>query len=249
MGEREPSRHTAYFEVLEACRKGEGCPICTLSLAAVAHYLDAIIYENVNDGPTRDAVVAARGYCNDHSWQLQEMGAALGTAIMYRDVLRHVAAALRRRPTGDRLGLFAARRQGGLLDGLGSLGGGESPGGGQTVSDPHTACPACQMRERSDLLYLAVLLEHLHEEDMAQAFRQAGGVCLVHLDQAADATHDTARLDRLLALQEDVLAALDGELSEFMRKHDYRFKDEGIGAEGDSWIRAIAMVAGQRGIR
>ena len=39
------------------------------------------------------------------------------------------------------------------------------------------------------------------------------------------------------------------ECGEFLRKHEYRFKDESMGAEGDSWIRAIAMVAGQPGIR
>jgi hypothetical protein len=32
-------------------------------------------------------------------------------------------------------------------------------------------------------------------------------------------------------------------------KHDYRYKDESLGTEGDSWIRAIAMAAGQPGIR
>ena len=40
-----------------------------------------------------------------------------------------------------------------------------------------------------------------------------------------------------------------GKCDEFLLKHGFRFKDESMGAEGDSWIRAIAMVAGQPGIR
>jgi hypothetical protein len=45
------------------------------------------------------------------------------------------------------------------------------------------------------------------------------------------------------------MQALDEELREFIRKHDYRFTGEGMGTEGTSWIRAIEMVAGKQGIR
>ena len=38
------------------------------------------------------------------------------------------------------------------------------------------------------------------------------------------------------------------ELDEFIRKQDYRFADEKIGAEGDSWMRAIRMIAGGEGV-
>src|SRR5579863_1343245 len=71
---RAPGKHTVYYDLLDACKKG-GCPICALALEAVARYLDATIYERVNDPRTRDAVVRARGYCNDHAWQLTEMRA------------------------------------------------------------------------------------------------------------------------------------------------------------------------------
>ncbi len=43
--------------------------------------------------------------------------------------------------------------------------------------------------------------------------------------------------------------ALRDELAEFIRKQDYRFRDEGLGAEGDAWIRAIAQVSGARHLR
>src|SRR5438132_10582066 len=103
-GLTKPSKHTVYYELLDACKKG-GCPICTMALDTVARYLDIVIYENVNDPQTRDAVVAARGYCNDHSWQLRAMtsGAALGAALMYRDVLQHVAEEIGRPSSGAKL--------------------------------------------------------------------------------------------------------------------------------------------------
>ena len=40
------------------------------------------------------------------------------------------------------------------------------------------------------------------------------------------------------------LEGLREELTEFIRKNDYRFKDEVMGAEGDSWRRAIVRLIG-----
>jgi hypothetical protein len=250
-GLTEPSKHTVYYELLDACTKG-GCPICTMALDTAARYLDIVIYENVNDPQTRDAVVAARGYCNDHSWQLRaRSGAAFGTALMYRDVLQHVAEEIGRQSTGGHRDIFTAdRNDGGLLNRLAKLAGSADAGGkGRDVADPHRACPACQTRKRYEVIYLGVLLDHLGQEEFTQALRGTGGLCLVHLDQARTATRDVHALERLWAVQRACLQALDEELREFIRKHDYRFTGEGMGTEGTSWIRAIEMVAGKPGIR
>jgi hypothetical protein len=250
VGEPRPSKHSPYFDVLDACRQ-RGCPICTLVLGVVRHYLDAIVYECVNDPPTRIAVVAAHGYCNDHSWQLREMRASLGAAIMYRDVLRQVMNSIAARQPGTRLRLFASRKLGtSVLGRITSIvNGAEPPGMGQSLSDPHLACPACQVRERSEFGYLGALLENIGDAEFVEVFRGSGGLCIVHLDQAASSARDIAALDRLLAVQVDLLQELDSELSEFLRKQDYRFGAKDIGREGDSWIRALAMVAGKPGIR
>jgi hypothetical protein len=250
MADRVTGKHNAYFDVLDACKEG-GCPICTLALAGVAHYLDAIFYESVNDPPTREGVTAAWGYCNDHSWQLRGMGAALGSAIMYRDVLCQVREAIARQGAGKERPMIPERRQDGTLrDRLTALiSGTDSADGGHGISDPHIGCPACLMRERTELLFLAVLLEHILEEPIAKAFEASGGLCLVHLDQALGLADDKGGLQRLLTIQSEQLRLLEHELSEFLRKHDYRFKDEDMGTDGDSWIRAIALVAGKPGIR
>jgi Family of unknown function (DUF6062) len=247
----EPSKHTVYYELLDACTKG-GCPLCTMALDTVARYLDIVIYENVNDPQTRDAVVAARGYCNDHSWQLRaKSGAAFGTALMYRDVLQHVAEEIGRHAAGGHRDIFTTdRNDGGLLERLAKWTGRSNVGGkGHDVADPHRACPACQTRERYELIYLGVLLDHLGEEDVTQALHSTGGLCLVHLDQASAASRHARALERLWDVQCACMQALDQELREFIRKHDYRFTGEGMGTEGTSWIRAIEMVAGKQGIR
>jgi hypothetical protein len=37
---------------------------------------------------------------------------------------------------------------------------------------------------------------------------------------------------------------MEATLDEFIRKHDYRFKDEIIGDERDVWLRALRSVSG-----
>jgi hypothetical protein len=223
-----------------------------MTLDTVVRYLDIVIYENVNDPQTRDAVVAARGYCNEHSWQLRATsGAAFGTALMYRDVLQHVAEEIGRQPVGGHRDIFTPdRSDGGLLDRLAKLAGrADADGKGCGITDPHVACPACQTRKRYEVIYLGVLLDHLGAEEFTQALQSAGGLCLVHLDQARTVTRDAHALERLWAVQRACMQSLLEELREFIRKHDYRFAGEGIGTEGTSWIRAIVMVAGKQGIR
>ena len=55
--------------------------------------------------------------------------------------------------------------------------------------------------------------------------------------------HEVVEL--LLTLAREKLAAIQVELSEFIRKHDYRFQHEPIGDEKHSWQRAINLVVGK----
>ncbi len=245
----QPDKHTVYYELLDACARG-GCPVCALTLAAVTSYLQAITYEHVNDPEFRDAIVAARGYCNTHSWRLRELRVALGTALMYRDVIRDAAAELARSATGGRSDLFGAGQgHGGVRGRLAALAGRDASDSGGRVTDPHRACPACQERDRYELLYLEALLDHTPDERMAQAFTDAGGLCMVHLDRLITTTRQSAALARLIALQRECLLRLHDELTEFIRKNDYRFSSEGMGVERDSWVRAVEIVAGKPGVR
>src|SRR5205807_2718998 len=144
--------------------------------------------------------------------------------FMYRDVLRHVAEESGRQPSGARLGLFTGGRGDGSM--LGRLVGrtGSAAGNGMdgSVADPHRACPACRVRERYERIYLGVLFDHLGAEEFTRALQSAGGLCLVHLDRASATTRNMRALERLWELQNACMQSLLEELSEFIRKHDYR---------------------------
>jgi hypothetical protein len=55
---------------------------------------------------------------------------------------------------------------------------------------------------------------------------------------------DEATFETLLEITKEKLVNLQEELSEFIRKHDHRFRHEKFETEGDSWHRAITQIAG-----
>ena len=87
-----------------------------------------------------------------------------------------------------------------------------------------------------------MLVHHLDHSNMGQAVAGSQGLCLPHLHRAL--AQDAHVVEMLLAKQALVLDGLAGELPAFIRSHDYRFSKEGLGAEGDAYLRAIAILVG-----
>jgi uncharacterized protein DUF6062 len=238
----------SYFDLLEACAK-PGCPQCRLSEKWVNSYLDAIMYESVNDPGTREQLHRSLGYCNEHAWRLPDTsgGAALGIAIIYRDLAGRILSALEkaRFVPANRLSLRQAQE---LLDR-------EKP----TVAmqalvrglQPHEECPACAHRDRMETIALTAMLNALAQGDerMQAALISSAGLCLPHLRRAFELARDEAAFDKLLAIGMEQVAALAAELDEFIRKSDYRFNKDGFGPEGAGWRRALAWMVGAKGVR
>jgi hypothetical protein len=75
-----------YFDVKEAL--GEpGCAVCRLVAIATDRYLRSLLHESVNNPGVRERLRASRGFCREHSWQLQRRGDPLGISIFWRDLL------------------------------------------------------------------------------------------------------------------------------------------------------------------
>jgi hypothetical protein len=238
----------SYFNLLEACAK-PGCPVCRLSEQVVNRYLDAIMYENVNDPGTREQLHRSLGYCSEHAWRLPDTGggASLGIAIIYRDLLRRAMGELEnaRFAPANKLSLRRAQE---FLDP-------EKP----TVAteavvrrlQPEAECPACAHRDMMETIALTAMLNALAQNDerMQAALKTSVGLCLPHLRRALELTRDETAFENLLAMTKEHLATLANELDEFIRKSDYRFNKDGFGPEGDSWRRALAWMVGAKGVR
>src|SRR6266545_8200387 len=159
--------HTVYFELRDSLGS-LGCALCALALRSMRRYFEVLGYESVNDPGLRNAVRAARGFCEVHGQMLREARDALGTAIIHRDILTVVTDAL-----------------GGTVYRTASLGdyvrlaiGGEVGAQGHGRADalaPQEACLACIRRQTTDETYVGVLMEHLTDAELLPLFCASAG--------------------------------------------------------------------------
>lgn len=226
-------RHTPYFNLLEALRAA-GCPLCRLGDRAAARFIDGVLYDSVTDPAMRASLVAAHGFCVSHSERLVAEHDALGSAIIYRSILKHLEAELADLADGGEPGVVARLRE-------------RWEQSGRSPLAAHTPCRACLERDKATDRALSTFSAHQSDAALREALAASSGFCLPHLRQAV------AQLDRparalLLERQAAAWDALHHELDELIRKHDHRFGDETIGAEKDAWQRAVRLTVGEPGV-
>src|SRR6266700_1902582 len=86
-GSSPPRADMGYFQLREAL-EAPGCAVCRLAEEAVEASQRTLLYENVNDPGVRELLARSGGYCRQHAWQLVRRRDLLGTAIVYRDLVR-----------------------------------------------------------------------------------------------------------------------------------------------------------------
>ena len=208
-----------------------GCPICALALRAVGRFIQTLAYEQVNDLAVRDQLRSAGGFCHPHAYGwLREAHNVLGTALIYRDLLGALLAQLEQPPA----------EQAGVLGTLLRSRAGPRP-------RRRGACPACRAQHEAEDRYLGALLEGLAEPGLADEFGRSSGLCYLHALAAARRGGPTAALvvERTRDAAEDLIA----DLSEVVRKEDYRFRGEArTQAEATAPHRAIAWAVGAEGL-
>ena len=75
-----------YHDVSEALAE-PGCVVCRLVANSVDCYLRGLLHESVNDPGMRERLRASKGFCREHSWQLQRRGDPLSISILWHDLL------------------------------------------------------------------------------------------------------------------------------------------------------------------
>jgi hypothetical protein len=216
-------RDSTSFEVREALDQG-GCPVCRLALRSVGRWLASVAYEQVNDIQLRDRLRAARGFCNVHAHRwLREVGSVLGTAIVYQDLL---TAALREL---DGESVQRGQRWRSIL--------------GQSADVE--GCPACAAQTEAEERYLAALLATVAAEP--DVLGDSEGLCVKHTRAAQRRGGPGA--EPIIKLTRSAVEQLLAELSEVIRKEDYRFRHEPrTDAERTATARAVARAASTEGL-
>jgi len=167
----------------------------------------------------------------------------MGTAILYRSVLKRLQEDLqtnltecsRNKRTQGRWG-----RQSALAARI------------RLHLQPVKTCLVCEHAVENERFAAIQLLEALTETgvegEIARLYRASAGACLPHFFVLLEQAPSDAVARWLTEVQCDKVATLVAQLEEYERKHDVQYKEEAMGVERDSWIRAIEYTVGKREI-
>lgn len=226
------SETPAGYHDLLADLQHPGCPVCRAAARVAWRYLDALLWENVNDPGVRARLRAAHGFCREHALLAIQHAArqddGQGIAILYLDFLGHL-----RREAQE-----AARGRGGFFRRRGR--------DARRHLEPHVVCSACDTVAGTAQTYLALLAREAPDSKIGRVARGSGrALCVPHLQQGLGAAGSEEERLRLLDIYVRAHDELRGHLSEYLRKRDYRFHGEGwTDDEAASWRRAVHRVVG-----
>lgn len=184
---------------------GTACPICAFADDAAARWLEAVLYEQVNDVTFRQRFVAGGGFCRRHTARAHHVdrhrsGGALGIAILLQAALKPRlraidGAAAARRPTGRALDVLADAND----------------------------CMACGAERTAETDAIAGALENAARDEVWRLAVAEGRYCLSHLRdliaRASDANPDLAAA--VVAAQLRRLRAVDEQLAAFQHHHGH----------------------------
>jgi hypothetical protein len=234
-------RFLAYFRLVDACAQ-PGCPLCRYVVEASRHYLDALVYEHVNDVDTRRRLRASWGFCNWHAWMLEELtGTAFGAAVIYEDLLRLVTRRVETLRNRSPRQIVAQSLLASLL-GIPRL--------------PLLArlyrrrrpCPACEEAAGAEDRGLDTLLTSIGDLQFRRAYESSDGLCMPHgvlaVERGVGRSEAADLLGLTLAKWKGVQRILEG----FISKHDYQNSVPFTEEEAEARSRAVAVLAGMPGI-
>ncbi len=229
-----------------ACQR-EGCPVCTLVLESVQHFMDTWQYEGFSDVEHRHQLIQSRGFCPLHTWQLAQNNAPFQLAVVYQEVLTEILDDLNRDTHALAAVGFDETAPETAWKKLWKRRGRQR----KLVGPAYDRCPICRVRAAAEQRFTGLLLEQLPSQEMRALLCQSTGLCLQHFAQARQQAEngDPAIFRSLLECQRTCMQRVLEEIQESIRKHDYRFTNEPRGSEMTSWRRAAKLCAGNPGVR
>lgn len=94
----KPRRHVDFFALMEALGQ-PGCPACRLADRAARRFIETLFYEQVTDPQARARLRRSEGFCEEHTAVALQLGDALGSSIIYADVLAAASQSLGSAPS------------------------------------------------------------------------------------------------------------------------------------------------------
>lgn len=108
-------------------------------------------------------------------------------------------------------------------------------------------CPACRYALHVAENHLLTLIDYADDAELLSCLERSQGLCLHHLLRLVILAGDRAEIARVLEIHRKKLEELQRDLSELIRKHDYRFvREPRTEGERTCLHRAIRFFTGGR---
>ena len=229
-----------YFDLLD--RLGRlGCPVCGLLLRDEQRSIESLLYEYVGDEGVHEAFRRGRGLCNHHSWLLaHQHGYSLGVSQLFETALDEVIHILKEDE--------AAAPSPGLESALSGWLGGKRDTPLADKLAPEAPCMICANLREAECRYTKTFATYWREDAVQKTYPRSDGLCLPHLRDVLRHMQRPACRQQLAEIHCAKWTALKGELDQFQIKSAFNYVGEPMGAEADSWRRAVASLAGNEGI-
>ena len=210
--------------------KQPGCAVCRLRDAAVRKSAEAFLYENTLNPGVREPIIKSRGFCAEHtrllaSIELSTDGSALGLNYIYEQLARTVAEELNHPAGTKKISLLWKKPQ---------------------ALPP---CPSCQLGRESTANYLNALFEELEKDSSPTRaiYGRSQGLCYGHLRSGLDEMSSSYPHAAEFLVEETRRRLLENStlMREYIRKHDWHYRDEKIRIEEErAWRAALGFFTG-----
>ena len=223
-----------YHDLLDAFALS-GCPVCRLLHDDSHRFLDLLLHENVMDGEIQQDLRKARLLCNNHAWQLLNFrGHAADIAVLTEAVLDELIRTLEANSPSQRASrLLFGQRSTPTADAL----------------EPSKQCLCCAQMDRMEHNYLETLATHFHDPIVQETYQVSEGLCLPHFRLFLRRLQNPDELKIALRAQVNIWTILKDELGLFLIRTSHgNSDDQPIGAEADSWKRAVKQLVGEKDI-
>lgn len=242
---------------LEEAMKKPGCPVCRIQHEDAQRAADTLLWELTNEPDVRIPINNAYGFCPPHARLLvaKEMmtsGPTLGVNIIYSLLAKKVVSELKAIGPAEKPGKRACRAVKRLAERVApdhqwvkKLTANKK----RTILVPTGRCPLCLAADESARNNLAALFEVLQSGDpkLAVTYKASGGLCLEHLRSGLEKHMEEAPAAADFLVQETIrrLTEEQGQMQEYLRKHNWEYRDEQMTPEEQSaWLHALTFFTG-----
>jgi hypothetical protein len=223
-----------------------GCPICRQSIRVTQKYLGYFLWENSMDQEARQQLVDALGFCPQHTFQavtqeMREYGDPLGSVVVYEQLNKAAVRQLEQWQKKQNIFTRAGNLFQPILQKI------KNKPASLLASDRE--CPLCRSVFEHTDRSLAALFEEMGRKsaDISQLYLLGDGLCLEHLNQGlSNFSHVYPQgAEVLVADAMDRLNRQQTLMAEYIRKHNWAYRDEKVTIEEDrAWRQTLGTFTG-----